>query len=330
MKILPPDSISSELLNLIHAADQYLVLVSPYVRMGQWVRLTAALTSAQRRGVKIKAFVRHDPDNSSSWEELEAIGIKPRLIANLHAKFYFNEKGGLISSLNLLSSSNAQSLEIGCKLDTEGELQELKDYVKRYIVPLEQTERPSEDDLYLSKEKFTVVLENCLDECTNSRSKVFFKNNEIHIQSVGNTFYLHVDKGSNKASMSGVIGGVEVDSFEQLKSVHFKDVPFEVEMIRGKPGYYTMLSGDYQPRLSTTYLDHLRLPEKKNLLDAIVEFVIAVRDYKEAAYAPKRAEQAAKKAAYEADLKVRGEARKAELTAKAAAEALANQDEAPA
>jgi hypothetical protein len=317
MKILPPDSISSELLNLIHSANEYLVLVSPYVRMGQWVRLTAALSSAQKRGVSIKAFVRYDPDNASSWEELEAIGIKPRLIANLHAKFYFNETGGLISSLNLLSSSNANSLEIGCKLDTEAELQELKDFVKRYIIPLEEKERPSEDDLYLSKEKFSVLLENGLFHATRSRSRVFFKNNKLQIQSVGNSFYLNLDKGANRLSVSGVVSGAEADAFEKFKAEYFNNSQLEVEVSQGAPGYYSMARGDYKPRLSTTYLDVLRLPEKKDLLDAIIDFVVSVRDFKEAVYAPKRAEAAAKKAAYEAELQVRGEARKAELAAAA-------------
>ena len=313
MKILPPDSIGSELLNLIHSANEYLVLVSPYVRMGQWVRLTAALTGALQRGVKIKAFVRYDPDNASSWEELEGIGIKPRLIANLHAKFYFNEAGGLISSLNLLSSSNAHSLEIGCKLDAEGELQELKDYVKRYIIPLEQVERPSEDDLYLSKEKFTVVLENYLGGCTKSRTRVFFKNNEFQIQSVGSTFYLHLDKGGNRLSVSGIVSGDEANAFNRLKIEHFKGQHFDVQLAMGRPGQYSMIRGDYKLRLSTTYLDNLRLPEKKDLLDAFAGFVVSVRNFKEAVYAPKQSEAIAKKASFEADLKVIGATKKAEI-----------------
>ena len=317
MKILPPDSISSELLNLIHSANEYLVLVSPYVRIGQWARLSAALSSAQQRGVKIKAFVRHDPDNASSWEELEYLGIKPRLITNLHAKFYFNETGGLISSLNLLSSSNANSLEIGCKLDTEAELEELKDFVKRYILPLEEKERPSEDDLYLSKEKFAVLLENGLSSVTRSRTRVFFKNNELQIQSAGNSFYLHLDKGANRLSVTGIVSGSEADAFGKFKAKYFNKPPFKVQVNQGSSGYHSTVSGEYATRLSTTYLDRLRLPEKKDLLDALVDFVVSVLDFKEAVYAPKRAEAAAKKAAYEADLRVRGEARKAELAAAA-------------
>ena len=313
MKILPPDSIGSELLNLIHSANDYIVLVSPYVRIGQWLRLTAALTSAQQRGVKIKAFVRHDPDNASSWEELEALGIRPRLITHLHAKFYFSERGGLISSLNLLSSSNAHALEIGCTLETPEELQALKDYVKRYIIPLEQTERLSAEDLYLSKEKFTVVLEHYLGNCTASRSRVFYRNNTFEIRTGGNTFYLNLDKGANRLGIAGIVSGEEALFFQERGVEFFPNSAFHVDLANDRPGYHASIRGAYQHRLSTTYLDQLRLPEKKELLTAIVNFVVGVRDLKETVYAPKKAEQAARKAAYEKDLAVKRNARQAEV-----------------
>jgi hypothetical protein len=300
MKILPPDSISGELLNLIHNANEYLVLVSPYVSINKWPRLQAALTGAQRRGVKIKAFVRSDADNANSWEELEALDIKPRLVEHLHAKFYFSESGGLISSLNLLSSSNAQSLEIGCKLETADELRELQEYVKRYIVPLEQRERPDEEDVYLSKEKFTVVLENYLSNCTESRSRVQYRSGDFQIQAAGNTFYLNLDKGANKLHLSGIVSGDEAAAFEKFRQEFFDSPNLDFELSQGKPGYYSMVLGNYKSRLSTTYLDGLRLPEKKKLLDTVVEFVLRVRDFKEAVYAPKRAESLARKEAYEA------------------------------
>lgn len=311
MKILPPDSISSELLNLIHGANEYLVLVSPYVSITKWPRLQAALTGAQRRGVQIKAFVRSDADNASSWEELEALDIKPRLVEHLHAKFYFSESGGLISSLNLLSSSNAQSLEIGCKLETADELRELQEYVKRYIVPLEQKERPDEEDLYLSKEKFTVVLENYLSNCTESRSRVQYRSGDFQIQAAGNTFYLNLDKGTNRVHLSGIVSGDEADAFEKFRQEFFESPCLDFELSKGKPGYYTMIIGHYKARLSTTYLDNLRLPEKKQLLNTVVEFVLRVRDFKEAVYAPKRAESLARKQAYEAQLRAAASASKA-------------------
>lgn len=46
-----------------------------------------------------------------------------------------------------------------------------------------------------------------------------------------------------------------------------------------------MLHAAYERRLSTTFLDQLRLPKKMPLLDALAEFVVGVRDFKNAVYA---------------------------------------------
>lgn len=280
MTILTPHKISGELLEVIHSAQRYLVLVSPYVRMGQWQALASALTAARQRGVKIEAFVRYEADNVTSWEELEALGIRPRLIPNLHAKFYFNESGGLISSLNLLASSHHQAVEIGCKLETAEELEELKDFVKRYLHPHEIVERPDEDDLYLSKEQFTVVLENYLAGVTKDRASVNFHKGSLRIQAVGNTFHLNLDKGANRVFIEGIVSGAEADAFPAVGSKHFDAANLAFELLKGEAGYYSKIGADYTKRLSTTYLDKLRVPEKKELLDAICCFIVQMRAFK--------------------------------------------------
>src|SRR5688500_7622706 len=107
MKILQPHKISNEIFDLIYEAKQYLIIVSPYVNFKYWERLASELVNAKNRGVRIDFFVRNEPENAASWEQVESLGIAPRLVNNLHAKFYFNEKNGVISSMNLLSSSNS-------------------------------------------------------------------------------------------------------------------------------------------------------------------------------------------------------------------------------
>ncbi|MBO3272170.1 phospholipase D-like domain-containing protein [Hymenobacter defluvii] len=312
MKILSPHHISGELLELIHSAQKYLVLVSPYVRLGQWQQLATALTTAQRRGVRIEAFVRLDADNASSWEELEALGIRPRLIPNLHAKFYFNETGGVISSLNLLSSSNAQALEIGCKLETEAELRELQDYIKRYLVPLEQTNRPSEDDLYLSKEKFSVVLENYIRQCTQSKARVTYQHNAFEIRALDNRFFLELDKGANRLRVIAIYSQDEQEEYQRNGPHFYPNSCFAYEFTPASGRNYATLTGEYGTRLSTTYLDNLRVPEKKAILEALVQFIQNTGTLKEAVYAPKRAANVARKQAWEAELAVRAAARAAE------------------
>jgi phosphatidylserine/phosphatidylglycerophosphate/cardiolipin synthase-like enzyme len=118
MNILSSHKISGVLFDIIHSAKKELVLVSPYVNLTYWKQLATALTAARDRGVKIDFYVRHEPGNVLSKEQAEALGITPHLVANLHAKFHYNETSGLVTSLNLLGVSNSNSIEIGCQLDS--------------------------------------------------------------------------------------------------------------------------------------------------------------------------------------------------------------------
>ena len=181
MKILQPHKISTEIIDIIYEAKDYLILVSPYVNFQNWDRIATELKNAKRRGVKIDFFVRNEPENSRSWEQVSSLDIQPRLVPNLHAKFYFNEKNGLISSMNLLSSSNSNSIEIGCKLDTIEEIIQLRVFVNDFIISNESESIPDADDLYLSKEKFTVVLENFLSNVLKSRTSVYFSKGQFTI-----------------------------------------------------------------------------------------------------------------------------------------------------
>ncbi len=109
MKVLQPHRISGEILDVIYESKQRLVIVSPYVNFNNWRQMADALINALKRGVKIDFFVRSDADNANSWEQVEQLGIVPKLVDNLHAKFYLSEQTGVISSMNLLSFSNSNS-----------------------------------------------------------------------------------------------------------------------------------------------------------------------------------------------------------------------------
>ena len=96
MKIIPPYQITSEILNTINQAEKYIVLVSPYVNFTNWDRIKQDLINAMKRGVKVEFFTRFDSNNSQSWEQIELLGIQPKLIKNLHAKLYYSEKSAIV------------------------------------------------------------------------------------------------------------------------------------------------------------------------------------------------------------------------------------------
>lgn len=284
MKILQPHKISSEILDVVFNAKNYLIIVSPYVDLNHWQRLEAELLNAKKRGVRIDFFVRNDPNNHKSWQQVENLGIVPRLVDNLHAKFYFNEHSGVISSMNLLSHSQSNSIEIGCKLESESELEDLKRFVKDFIKPHEVNEKPSEDDLYVSKEQFTLVLEGFLQHHIDPKTKVYFKNGGLTIYALSNTFSMGMDKGNNKISIAAVVSSKEAEAFASKVSAFFQSSYFHYQLLPGGNGYYDMIGASTTTIFSQSYFDGLRINEKKQLIGEVANFIFCTKEFKKDCY----------------------------------------------
>jgi hypothetical protein len=274
MKIIYPHRISSEILNVIYNAEKYLVIVSPYVDF--WTRMSNDLKAAINRGVKIDFYTRLDSNNVHSWEQIESLGIKPRLIPNLHAKLYFNDKTGVISSMNLLSISNNSSIEIGCKIDTPEEVKELENFVNTFIIPHESNERPNEIDIYLSKVKFSEALGNYTD------SKVFFKDGSFNIKTRKDTFFLGIDKVHNKINLTAILSNKQAERFASDFTNFKKSKYFHCNLIRGYGKHYDLISADSNIRLSNSYLDNLLVREKKEVIHEIAELIHHITEFKAA------------------------------------------------
>lgn len=269
MKILQPHKISTEIIDIIYEAKKQLIIVSPYVNFSNWERIASELRNAKNRGVQIDFFVRNEPENSKSWEQVSALGIEPKLVSNLHAKFYFNEQNGLISSMNLLSSSNSNSIEIGVRLDESGEIDELKRFLDDFILPNTASAIPDEVDLYLSKERFTVALENYIANFLKCRTNIYYKNGQFSINTLSNRFELGINKVDNLISISGILSGKQADMFEKQYMKYFTSNYFRYELNRGGNGFYDTFTAFSNVRLSNSFLDNLRVNEKKELISEI-------------------------------------------------------------
>lgn len=282
MKILPPHKISTEIIDIIYEAKERLVIVSPYVNFSNWDRLATELKIAKKRGVQIDFYVRNEPENSKSWEQVDELGIKPCLVPNLHAKFYFNERNGIISSMNLLSSSNSNSIEIACKLETNEEIEDLKRFVNDFITPNGSSDIPNEDDLYLSKERFTVALENYLSHVLKSRTSIYYKNGLFSINTLSNKFDLSINKVDNSIIIRGILSSKEADIFEIEQTKYFTSNYFNYKLFRGGNGTYDTFGAFSKVRLSNSFLDNLRVNEKKELISEIAHFFECCRNFKNA------------------------------------------------
>lgn len=281
MKILQPHRISSEILEVIYQSNKNLTIVSPYVNFSNWRQMADALANALKRGVSIDFFVRSDSDNTNSWEQVEQIGIIPKLVENLHAKFYFNEKMGVISSMNLLSYSNSNSIEIGCKLETNEEINELKRFVNDFLLVNEIPAISSEQYMYLSKERFSVILENYIHNITGTRTSVYFKNGSFVIFALSNKYFLDIDRVNNLLFITAIISKVEADKFDNYWFNNLTGEIFEIELNRGEEKHYDLIEAAYKTRLSYNNLDKLKVDEKLALIVNILSFISEVRKFKD-------------------------------------------------
>lgn len=282
MIILPSHKISGVLFDIIHEAKQELVLVSPYVNLTYWKQLATALTAARDRNVRIDFYIRHEPGNVVSKEQVEALGITPHLVANLHAKFYHNENSGLLTSLNLLGVSNSNSIEIGCQLETTEEVNELRRFVQQHLAPQEAMKPPSEEDKYLISVPFGQALADYLEENVDPRSHVSGETaSRLSIRALGNSFTADIERLSRRLVLRGVISSSEADRFATKHGQHFTSSSLSCDVQRGAKGYYDQVRGSLTPPVSSYQFDALTLPEKKEVLKQVAGFLVSVRAFKD-------------------------------------------------
>jgi hypothetical protein len=116
-KYLTNKETQAALERIIYEAQKKLVLISPYIRLTN--ALYSRIKGAGDRGVSIKIIHRVNEVKPEQLENLRIIkGAEIRCTADLHAKCYFNEKEMLVTSLNLLGSSE-ENWEMGIQLHCE-------------------------------------------------------------------------------------------------------------------------------------------------------------------------------------------------------------------
>ncbi len=281
MKIISPFQISSEILNLINRAKKYIVFVSPYVNFNNWGGIKQEIEKAKQRGVKIEFITRFDVDNNKSWEQIKALGIEPKLVKNLHAKLYYNETSGIVTSMNLLTSSNLSAIEFGAIYNTKEEINELKYYVKEFLIPHLEKKLPSDNDLFLAKEKFIIILENFISDTFKLNAKCRWSNGQIEI-SANNRFTLGLDKVKKNMFLYGIISKDESKLskifIEDFKN-YFKE--YNIYLDKGELNAIMVISNK---KYTSDNFNYLKVYEKEEILNITVNFIGGLLDFKKDCY----------------------------------------------
>lgn len=125
MRLVQPSQVSGEIMDLLDKARHQVVIVSPYNKIKNWQKLAPYLQRLLARGIPVEYYVRKEKTPSSGLLEVYEAGFTPLEIEGLHCKFYLNEDRGIVTSMNLLLSSDVAALEIGYVTETAQEYAEL-------------------------------------------------------------------------------------------------------------------------------------------------------------------------------------------------------------
>lgn len=271
MKFIKPDEISGKILTLLEEANEYVVIVSPYVKISKWYKLTKKLDKLKRRKVSIEFIIRDDNTNLNSFNEVSKLGFSFRAIPDLHCKLYLNEKKAIFSSMNLLLSSEINSIEIGYETENDSEYLELKEFCSNYL-------KVQFD--HVNKIQFEEFLFDRLSNSLNKKVKVQFEDGNIKINTSTNNYkcFIWNSKGINRLRISGILSGKEFEFLKNQSSLDIKN--FEIEIQDGESRHYDMIWGTSLTHYKSNTFNSILDQEHENFGTDIINFILAIEEIK--------------------------------------------------
>lgn len=121
-KFLNKEKAWAEMVEIVIKAESQLVLISPYIRIPD--DFLQRLKHKDKQGVKTLVVCRENDSGKDLASEVrselkELRNLELRFDDDLHAKCFYNEKYMVITSLNLLKSSERENREMGVLLSSE-------------------------------------------------------------------------------------------------------------------------------------------------------------------------------------------------------------------
>jgi hypothetical protein len=195
VKLIKPSEISARILTLLDESDERVILVSPYMKISKWYKIVNKINELKTRGIITEIYVRGDPDNTATYRDLEQLDLQYNMIPHLHSKLYLNEKYGIVTSMNLLLSSEISSLEIGYATETWAEYSDLLRFYHRHIhigkpVHCDAVAGPSAADL---KEIMYSIREEL--QRTAKNSWPWLAGNTLHVSTGRNNYRVSIRDG---------------------------------------------------------------------------------------------------------------------------------------
>jgi len=273
MKLIKPSQISGEIMTLIEEADKYLILISPYCNFKGWNKFRKSINLMSKKNIEVSFYVREDKKDSIN--EVKALGYHPYTIKNLHTKLYINEKYAIVSSMNLLKSSDDNSLDIAYKTETQKEFDEILEYYERYV-----NVRKSDERIFDDNWPEEIVL--AINKNRNSKFRAYFDRSSLVIQGP-NRYEIDIsnENGKNKLNISGILSHAQWEALCPIIKDFSKQLGLEVEIYEGNGRLYDTIRHHSTEIFKSSDLAYLLQMEKDTIIKAVVKFIIGIENFKD-------------------------------------------------
>jgi hypothetical protein len=279
VKLINPSEISARILTLLDDSDQWVVLVSPYMKISKWYKFLNKVNSLKTRNILAEIYVRDDPDNKATYRDLDQLELQYKKIPHLHSKLYLNERYGIVTSMNLLLSSEINSLEIGYVTETSTEYNKLLRYYHRYIhigeaVHCDTIAGEPVADL---REIMHIIREDLQTNVNNSWT--WFADNKLHICTGRNDYNVSINDGYlNITACLRIVIGAKPESIQHpsLIAKKVEDLTaMKVDVSHGSMPYTLQLSVQTQHILKSSCITGILKAEVAYIMEAVRNFIVA-------------------------------------------------------
>lgn len=279
MKYIKPSEISSKIMSLIEESDEYVILVSPYVKISKWYKLIKKLDNLKSRNVPFEFIIRNDANNQNSFDELNHLQYKYEAIPDLHAKLYLNEKYAIVTSMNLLLNSEINSLEIGYQTETPKEHAELYDFCKRHLSINFNNEEPN--PVVNSKKDWQENVYDALVKNLNMEISMSVKERGIDINIKSSVYKCFIANSKfNELRLSCTLTTNEFNKGQSLIN-DFESIPgLKINLQSGGSRYDHLIWGTLEEKLKCWSLLELSPKEQNIVSKNIIDFVTTIEKYK--------------------------------------------------
>ena len=279
MKLIKPSEISARILTLLDESDERVIIVSPYMKISKWYKFVNKINKLKTRRIPTEIYIRDDPENAATYHDLDQLELKYKKIPHLHCKLYMNERYGIVTSMNLLLSSEINSLEIGYITENRTEYNDLLRFYNRYI----HTGEPVHCDIIAGQPvaDLKVIMDSIREEFKRTAKNTWpwFADNTLHITTGRNNYSVSINDGYLR-----ITAWLRIASGTRQRSIHRSSLivkkvedltAMKVDMHPGPMPDLLQLSGQAQHILKSTCITGILEAEAAYVMESVRRFIDA-------------------------------------------------------